>query len=107
MLLFRFGQCPVVGGGWGLGARGWGLERYPHFLGLLRSFRGLLCIFMQDWAELCIGCGDLAVGGLGQTKPIILIIKDLFARRAGLGVSGVWWLVHVRPTVPGFSEGGI
>jgi hypothetical protein len=78
----------------------------PSFLGSVRNLHGL-CRIMQDWAGLCIGREDLAVGGLGQTKPIILIINDLFSRRGGLGVSGVWWLVACSVGGPGVSEGDI
>jgi hypothetical protein len=41
---------------------------------------------------------------LGQTKPIILIMNGLLDLEARLGISGVWWLVHVRPTVPDFRK---
>ena len=73
-------------------------------MGSFGNFHGLLCIFVRDWAELCIGCGDLAVGGLGQTKPIILIMNGLLDLEVPLGISGVWWLVHVRPMVPDFRK---
>jgi len=109
VLLFRFGQCPVVGGRGGAG--GW--SGTPQFLGLLRNFHGFVVHFYAGLGGIVRWSRDLAVGGTavmeGGLFRFCITFVPMVLHRVAWGQ--LEWVRHRRlagrPVVRGFSEEGI